>query len=168
MELRPATPADLPALRAMFTALVAAMNESGLTIWDDVYPVCMLEGDVAAGQLFLLTEGDGPLAAFTLCPAHEGASAVSWPRSGASACYLDRLGVHPRHARQGLGSHMLAHARALARARGFDALRLFVVEENRPAVRLYEKNGFVRAGGVYAEVIDESLTLRELGYESPV
>ena len=165
MELRPAVPADLPALRTMFAALVAAMHENGLTFWDDFYPVCMLEGDVAAGRLFLLMAGDGPLAAFTLCPAHEGASTVVWPRPGAKACYLDRLGVHPRHARQGLGSRMLAHAQDIARARGFDALRLFVVEENRPAIRLYEKSGFVRAGGVYDEIIDETLTLRELGYE---
>ena len=39
MELRPAVPADLPALRTMFAALVAAMHENGLTFWDDVYPV---------------------------------------------------------------------------------------------------------------------------------
>ena len=30
---------------------------------------------------------------------------------------------------------------------------------------MYEKNGFVRAGGVYREVIDERLTLCEYGYE---
>lgn len=165
MELRPAAPSDLPALEAMYTALVAAMNGSGLSIWDDVYPCCMLAEDVAAGRLFVLTQEGEPLAAFSLCPAHDGESAVAWPRPVAKACYLDRLGVSPHHARQGLGSRMLAHARETARATGADVLRLFVVEENRPAIRLYEKNGFVRAGGVYREVIDERLTLCEYGYE---
>ena len=165
MELRPAAPGDLPALEAMYTALVAAMNGNGLSIWDDVYPCCMLAEDVAAGRLFVLTQEDEMLSAFALCPDNGGQDAVHWPQPDARALYLDRLGVSPRHARQGLGSRMLAHARETARATGADVLRLFVVEENRPAIRLYEKNGFVRAGGVYREVIDERLTLCEYGYE---
>ena len=165
MEFRPAAPGDLPALEAMYTALVAAMNRSGLSIWDDVYPCCMLAEDVAAGRLFVLTQADEMLAAFALSPDNGGQDAVHWPQPDARALYLDRLGVSPRHARQGLGSRMLAHARKTARAMGADVLRLFVVEENRPAIRLYEKNDFVRAGGVYREVIDERLTLREYGYE---
>ena len=39
------------------------------------------------------------------------------------------------------------------------------VAAGNDAIRLYEKNGFVRAGGVYREVIDERLTLCEYGYE---
>ena len=165
MTFQIAAPGDLPALRAMYTALVAAMNESGLAIWDDVYPCCMLEEDVAAGRLFMLVQAGEPLAAFALCAANGGQDAVRWPQPDARALYLDRLGVSPRHARQGLGSHMLAHARETARAMGVGALRLFVVAENRPAIRLYEKNGFIRAQGVYHEVVDEALTLCELGYE---
>ena len=36
---------------------------------------------------------------------------------------------------------------------------------NTPALRLYEKSGFVRRPGVYDEVIDETLVLHEYGYE---
>ena len=42
---------------------------------------------------------------------------------------------------------------------------LMTLQTERLMIRLYEKNGFVRAGGVYREVIDERLTLCEYGYE---
>ena len=82
--------------------------------------------------------------------------------------YLDRLAVSPVYAGQGIGSRMLTLARQTAQAQGAQQLRLFVVQENRPAIRLYEKNGFLRAGGVYQEVIDDTLTLCEYGYEIPL
>lgn len=36
---------------------------------------------------------------------------------------------------------------------------------NKPAINLYLKNGFKRAGGIFEERIDEELVLREYGYE---
>ena len=63
---------------------------------------------------------------------------------------------------------MLEKAKNIARSKGFDRLRLFVVDINIPAVKLYEKNGFIRAAGIYEEVFDDGFLLREYGYEIEV
>lgn len=54
----------------------------------------------------------------------------------------------------------------LAKAKSAESLPLFVAGCNRPAICLYEKNGFRRARGVYQEQIEEGFVLREYGYEA--
>ena len=36
---------------------------------------------------------------------------------------------------------------------------------NSPAISLYEKNGFIRAKGIFTDIIDDELVLHEYGYE---
>ena len=64
-----------------------------------------------------------------------------------------------------MGLSAIREARRIARARGAQYLRLFVMPVNRPAIRFYERAGFTRAAGVHEEVIDAALTLREYGFE---
>ena len=60
--------------------------------------------------------------------------------------YIHMVAVHPDHLRQGVASAMLDFAATEAAGRGGSRLRIFVWEGNAPAIRTYEKNGFVRAG----------------------
>ncbi len=62
----------------------------------------------------------------------------------AGAWYIHVLAVHPDFLRQGLASRLLAQAQEAVRARGGTALRLYVWENNAPAVSAYEKNGYAR------------------------
>ena len=39
---------------------------------------------------------------------------------------------------------------------------------NEPAIRLYEKNTFLKAKGIYDEVFDDGFVLHEFGYEIKV
>ena len=59
--------------------------------------------------------------------------------------FLDTLAVHPSSRGQGVGTRLLQAVLALARERGFDSVRLEVVDTNPGARRLYERLGF-RAG----------------------
>jgi len=52
--------------------------------------------------------------------------------------------VIPEFRRQGLGRLLLADAEAWARQQGCTRLALDVEAENRDAIRLYERFGFVR------------------------
>lgn len=56
--------------------------------------------------------------------------------------YVHVVAVHPAFARQGVAGRLLAQAETLARQAGVAALRLFVWENNTPAIAAYEKNGF--------------------------
>lgn len=165
MEIRLASKEDLPQIKAVYRAIIEAMYKSGIEIWDEVYPCEFFAEDVERGRLYVLVEDSEIAAAFALCDSHDGACSVQWTTPGASAMYLDRLGVSVSYGRQGVGSRALKEAQTLARAQGAEYLRLFVVDENQPAINFYVKNGFSKASGVFNEVIDVDLTLREFGFE---
>lgn len=82
--------------------------------------------------------------------------------------YIDRLGVNVDYLKQGIGCIMLEKAMELAKEKGVEYLRLFVVDINKPAINLYIKNGFKKAEGIYDEIIDDNLTLHEYGFERQV
>ncbi len=166
MDFRQATLRDLERIRSVFERIIQHMNEQQIEIWDDVYPCEYFEEDIREGRLYGLFDGEVPVAAFALCDSNSGERAVQWRCVQGKALYLDRFGVNVDYARRGIGSRMLDRARETARALGAKNLRLFVVDVNRPAIRLYEKCGFERAAGVYDEVIDDDFVLREYGYEA--
>lgn len=167
MTCRRAVPEDLPALADMYRRIVDRMRLEGLEIWDDVYPAVCLPEDVAQGRMYVIAGPEGILAAFALNRESAGADRVVWWEGGATAMYLDRLGVEAGRQGRGIGRSALREAAAEARRQGASWLRLFVAAENSPAIRLYRKCGFIRAEGTYREVVDENFILTEYGYERP-
>ena len=93
---------------------------------------------------------------------------IHWKDKSAKAMYIDRLGVNIRYAKKGIGSLTLSKAKEIVRMAGAEYLRLFVVDINEPAIRLYEKNTFLKAKGIYDEVFDDGFVLHEFGYEIKV
>jgi ribosomal protein S18 acetylase RimI-like enzyme len=59
--------------------------------------------------------------------------------------FIDCIALYPGCRGQGIGTRLLGIARGQARERGLDVLSLQVYARN-PAVRLYERHGFVEAG----------------------
>jgi diamine N-acetyltransferase len=59
---------------------------------------------------------------------------------------IEAVYVHRRYQGLGIGSMLLEHARAEAKAIGADHVWLGVWELNRPAIRFYERKGFVEVG----------------------
>lgn len=168
MNFRLAEEKDLENVKAVFREIVNDMYAHNLYIWDDVFPVEFFAGDVENKRLYILEDGETVVSAFSFHESAGGESHVRWHIEAKKSFYLGRFGVNVHYQHRGLAAEMLRHAARLAREKGADALRLFVLDENTPAIRLYEKCGFIRAEGVYHEVIDEELTLNEYGYEIPV
>jgi ribosomal protein S18 acetylase RimI-like enzyme len=52
------------------------------------------------------------------------------------------IAVHPSTRKEGLGRAMMQHLHETARARGAARVRLRVLEENKPAISLYEQLGY--------------------------
>ena len=61
-------------------------------------------------------------------------------------CHILNLCVRPELQRQGIGRRMLAHLLYLARKHGAETALLEVRPSNRPAVALYEREGFGEVG----------------------
>ncbi len=164
-RLRKAAGSDLAELKAMYGRIIEKMNADGIAIWDDFYPCELFENDIRDQQLYVLTDGGTIVSAFTLLDDISGSSSVEWQLSSERPIYLDRFGVNTEYRRCGIASLALEKAQETALSLGADCLRLFVVDINSPAISLYEKNGFIRAKGIFTDIIDDELVLHEYGYE---
>ncbi len=156
---------DLPQLEVLYQGCAAQMARNGLQIWDEIYPAIALPGDIRQRQLYVLAEESEILAAFALCPGVLEADGVGWREPEARACILERLAVRVDRRGEGLGAAALREAETLARGQGVRYLRLLVVDVNTPAIALYQMCGFRQADGLYRHMIDDSLILREYGFE---
>ena len=78
------------------------------------------------------------------------------------------LAVHPDARRHGVASGLLEAAEETLRERGTRKLTLRVLSTNEPAIRLYERHGFVREGTLQDEFringrfVDDVLMAKEL------
>lgn len=165
MEFRKVCAGELEAVQHIYRAICQRMHENKIQIWDEIYPCQYLAEDLASDRLYMLMEQGEILSALALCPASEGVERVKWMEDTDNVMYLNRLGVNVAHAKRGIGSLMLDKAKAQAKKLGARYLRLFVVDFNTPAVRLYEKNGFARAQGRYDMTLEDGRVLRQYGYE---
>lgn len=166
MEFRLSILSDLPQLKRVYRDIVQDMNDKNIRIWDDIYPCEFLEEDIRKKQLYVLTDKDEIVAAFALTKTNSGESSVEWASENSKVYYLDRLGVNKEYSNKGIGSFMLDKAKDISKSLGAEYLRLFVVDINESAIRLYLKNGFVRVNGIYEEKFDDGFVLREFGYET--
>lgn len=169
MTLRLAKRSDLQRVKTMYKEIVNNMNKNNIPIWDEIYPCEFFNDDIEAKRLYLLEEENKDIAAaFALCESNDGEAHVKWESADAKALYIDRLGVNVQYLRKGIGSIILKSAIELSKQKCAMYLRLFAVDINKPAINLYLKNDFNKVEGVYEEVIDDELTLREYGFEIKV
>ena len=99
--------------------------------------ICVEDGAII-GALLLSEDPDGDY------------DAGSWSRELKRGEYLSVhvLAVSADRYQSGVGSFMVDECIAIARAKGYKAVRLDIVPTNKPAERLYQKKGFVYAGTV--------------------
>ena len=168
MAYGPAAMEDLPELKRVCRKAVRHMQQNRMQIWDDYYPCECFEADIRNRRLYLLKRQAETVAAFALCAGDAGEACVKWQKPGSRALYLDRFLVSVDWQGKGVGRRMLEAAKESARASGAEYLRLFVADTNLPAIRLYSRNGFTRAEGMYGLVIDGGRILHEYGYETRV
>ena len=170
IDCRLAEEGDLAEIQRVFKGIVAHMNATGVTIWNDVYPNDVFPEDIEARRLYLLTKNGEIVAAFALLePFKDTAkSTVRWTEDGEDALYLYRLGVNADHLGKGYACLAMDYAKAITRARGRKYLRLYVVDTNTPAVKLYAKTGFITAPGTRCDDVATDVLLIESGFEARV
>ncbi|MFF5308829.1 GNAT family N-acetyltransferase [Streptomyces massasporeus] len=132
MRIRPATPAELPALQDVERAAGAPFRDFGMPeIADDEPPALdVLERFRREGRCWVaVDEGDLP-AAYLLAEPVDG------------ALHIEQVSVHPRAARRGVGRALLAHAADRAREEGLTALTLTTFTEVPWNAPYYARLGF--------------------------
>ncbi len=129
--IRPATPADQPALLHIVwqTVLASERDRATLLAHPEVVEVPLTQ---LAAATACVAEIDGAIAGF----------AIVLPRPDGDA-ELDGLFVDPARQRRGIGLALVAAARQLAVAMGTRSLR---VVANDDALAFYRRAGFVETG----------------------
>jgi ribosomal protein S18 acetylase RimI-like enzyme len=146
--IRPATPDDLPAVRALlvetwhdtYDALLGAERVTEITdAWHSVESVAR-QLDVPDTS-FLVAEEDGEIVG------HAFASAQKPP-----VLAIARLYVRPDRQRRGIGASLIASA--MARHRESEIMRLDVEAENVKGLSFYRREGFHEIGRSVTAGID--------------
>jgi ribosomal protein S18 acetylase RimI-like enzyme len=132
MRIRPATPADAPALRAILydtfesTWLPAITPEAAQAFRDEDRPAAYVR---ERGHLFTLAERDGEAAGF-----------VDWDGD-----FINALHVLACHARTGVGSALMDHAEAEIARAGHAQARLETDTFNLRSQAFYAARGYREA-----------------------
>ncbi len=168
MNVRKAKMSDLSAVKDMYNEVVEDMLKKGISIWDEVFPCDFLEQDIKTNSLYIMENACGDIVwSFALYKTNNASLSITWIEDK-PAMYLSRLAVNVKYLHQGFALHAIDEARKQTKNNLCEYLRLFVVDSNFPAIKLYQKYGFVRGKGSYIEVVDETLSLLEYGYEIAV
>ena len=141
IHIRPATTADLPTLYRFEQGVIAAERPFDPTLKPDPNSYYDLPAMIAGPDVQLLVaELDGELAASGYARIEP---AKSYLRH-ATYAYLGFMYVEPAHRGKGINSLIIEELRLWARSRGITELRLDVYDLNTPAIRAYQKAGFIR------------------------
>ena len=132
--LRPATPADCPAIVGLVRELAA---------FEKLEHLCIITPETLQPQLFgpkpaaeaVVVEVDGEVVAFALFFTNFSTFLCQ------PGLYLEDLYVKPAHRGSGIGKALLQHLGALAVERGCGRFEWSVLDWNENAIRLYEKMG---------------------------
>lgn len=127
VDLRRATPADLPAVLALDAACFEPQWHKDTRA---------LAPALASAPLFLLAEHSGAALGYAFATSHYEGRLI----------HLTRIAVLPAAQGQGVGARLLAEVVAFARSASADILTLNTQADNAPARRLYEWFGFRRTG----------------------
>ena len=148
MKYRPGAREDLDEILALIASAIKTMEQQGIHQWNERYPVREdFEDDIEKETLYVVKKGNRIAAIYVInTECDEAYFDVSWDGSEKSACIVHRFCVSPDFQHQGVGKEVLRHIEVQAALMGYESIRLDVFCENPYAVRLYEKNGFVRRG----------------------
>lgn len=154
MNLRSATPADVPALallgRESFVAAFGHLySEANLqTFLEMAYSDEAVRGEVEGGECIHQLADDG-----TRLLGFVKLRYPSWYVDDSPTCLrspiaLGQLYTQPDLTGQGIGAALMDWSIAEARARGHDAIQLSVWAENFGGQRFYERYGFAKVAAI--------------------
>lgn len=139
---RKAAPADRAAVRALYESVKGGKY----CVWNEYYPADLeLDGDLAAGTLFLLEEESSLLGAVSIVPENELDGFDCW-ETPEGAREIGRLAICPARQGQGLSRLLLEGVLDELRRMGAAAVHLSAAKGNLPALARYRSLGFAFRG----------------------
>lgn len=123
--------------------LIRSANESDLPDISAIERACF---SVPWSDASLLREISNPISVFLTARIGEALCGYVSAQTVAGECYIGNVAVDPSFRRRGVAEKLLSVLIGRMRSAGFEFVTLEVRVSNVPAVRLYEKLGFVPVG----------------------
>ena len=142
MHVEPATPSDLPAIRAAYAHGRTLQRENGSPLWPD-FPDSAILAEISSGALYRVINGDALVGVFSAV--YEDA-ALWGERERHAHIYLHRIARASTYPGRGLVDALLGWAQARAEELGLDGLRMDTWASNEALIAFYAKRGFDLVG----------------------
>lgn len=149
MQLRMATPDDVPAVMALVHRVVPVMQAQGNLQWNAAYPnAAVFEQDISRGHLWIVIESDAVIGVAAITTDPEPDYAQAGLDIDEAAVVVHRLAVDPAIQRGGVGRALMIHAEQIAGTLGINALRVDTNTSNEATQRMFPKLGYRLAGEI--------------------
>jgi ribosomal protein S18 acetylase RimI-like enzyme len=143
LKMRPASPADVPAIYRLRTEAELWLAERRIRQWPvGEARLDVIADQVARGDWHVTGDGGAVEAGLRLL----WADAAIWPDDGVRAVYVHGLMIDHRLAGTGLGARLLDWAAEAGRRSGAAVMRLDCIEGNERLLRYYLDLGFREVG----------------------
>jgi|HubBroStandDraft_1064217.scaffolds.fasta_scaffold00084_13 ribosomal protein S18 acetylase RimI-like enzyme len=136
--VRPAVPADLPAVLHSLTSAAQWSRERGESGWPVPFPEEAVRPSLERGELYVAEWNGEVVGSFVLRYEDE----AFWGSQPPVAGYLHQLAVRRDRPVRGLGRRLIERAEALVRETKRPLIRLDCVATNRSIIAYYEAVGF--------------------------
>jgi ribosomal protein S18 acetylase RimI-like enzyme len=142
MRVEPATPADLPTVRAAYAEGRRMQREQGSTVWPE-FPDSAILDEIAAGRLLRVvddeSDDDAVVGVFSVADADP---AIWADHERGAHVYLHRIARTADYRGRGLIDAVLAWAHARCAALGREGVRMDTWASNAALIGYYQRLGF--------------------------
>lgn len=114
-----------------------------LSVWNDIYPFCQFENDIAGRNAYILEQDGRIIGSFVLDNNDDPDYCnIKWTSLNKNFLYLSRLAILPTERGKDYVRTAVNFACGFAHDNGYDVIRLTVHTANKYAIWLYEGLGF--------------------------
>lgn len=163
MNIRLANNNDLEKINKLYKLVIDDLNNIKKIdmLWNEVYPFCEFGYDISNNQMYIIENQNKVIGAFALStyddPDYHN---IEWT-SNKKWMYLNRLAILPSEQGKGFAKNAIKFVQDYAINNKYDTIRLTVYKDNKYAIGLYEKYGFIKVEKGYCQLEDKIY----VGYE---
>ena len=148
MNYRMGTYEDLDCICGMIKEAICNMDNNGIPQWDEVYPTWNdFKRDIDNDTLYVVEDERDLIAVYVINKeADEAYDRCTWSGTDEKACLLHRFCVSPKYQNRGLGRTILNYIENQAVGMGYTSIRLDVFTQNPYALKMYDRNEYLKRG----------------------
>lgn len=167
MNIRLANEKDLEQINKLFKEVIYDLKEVKKIdmLWGDIYPFCEFENDILNHEMYVIEDENKIIGSFTLSsyddPDYKN---IEWLSEDKKFLYLNRLVILPTEQGKGYAKHAMKFIEKYAINNNYDVIRLVVYKDNKYAIGLYKKLGFIKVEKGYFQLKDKVFN----GYEKNI